>query len=169
MEEKKKYTPKEESPDYGLTGDDCRPFSEDAGIRRLQNAFGEALGDLPLPEETREAWTAFLQRQEQKKRQAYRRIWLSGGMAAAIALLLILWSPWNKSDSTAPDIKIFAALNVPEQVTTQEKNGRIIVSTPPTTIINLTLEDGTHVLLSANSRLEYPKEFMHKNEKCNKL
>lgn len=47
MEEKKKYTPKEESPDYGLTGDDCRPFSEDAGIRRLQNAFGEALGDLP--------------------------------------------------------------------------------------------------------------------------
>lgn len=165
MEEKKKYTPKEESPDYGLTGDDCRPFSEDAGIRRLQNAFGEALGDLPLPEETREAWTAFLQRQEQKKRQAYRRIWLSGGMAAAIALLLILWSPWNKSDSTASDIKIFAALNVPEQVTTQEKNGRIIVFTPPTTIINLTLEDGTHVLLSANSRLEYPKEFTPQNKR----
>ena len=41
MEEKKKYTPKEESPDYGLTGDDCRPFSEDAGIRRLQKRYGQ--------------------------------------------------------------------------------------------------------------------------------
>lgn len=31
MEEKKKYTPKEESPDYGLTGDDCRPFQRMPG------------------------------------------------------------------------------------------------------------------------------------------
>lgn len=38
-------------------------------------------------------------------------------------------------------------------------NGRIIVSTPPATTTRLTLEDGSHVLLSANSRLEYPKEF----------
>ena len=36
---------------------------------------------------------------------------------------------------------------------------RTAESTPPATTTRLTLEDGSHVLLSANSRLEYPKEF----------
>ena len=59
MEEKEKRTSKEEEGSgYGLTADsdhcelttdDRTPFSENAETRRLQNAFGEALGDLPLP------------------------------------------------------------------------------------------------------------------------
>lgn len=93
--------------------------------------------------------------------QTYLRICLSGGVAAAIALLLLLWSPWHitDKDSILQNIEIFTALHAPEQITTIEENGRIIVSTPPATTIRLTLEDGSHVLLSANSRLEYPKEF----------
>lgn len=102
MEEKEKRTSKEEEGSgYGLTADsdhcelttdDRTPFSENAETRRLQNAFGEALGDLPLPDEVREEWTTFLQRQAQQKRKLYLRICLSGGVAAAIALLLLLWS-----------------------------------------------------------------------------
>lgn len=63
MEEKEKRTSKEEEGSgYGLTADsdhcelttdDRTPFSENAETRRLQNAFGEALGDLPLPDEVR--------------------------------------------------------------------------------------------------------------------
>ena len=170
MEEKEKRTSKEEEGSgYGLTADsdhcelttdDRTPFSENAETRRLQNAFGEALGDLPLPDEVREEWTTFLQRQAQQKRKLYLRICLSGGVAAAIALLLLLWSPWHITgkDGIQQNIEIFTALHAPEQITTIEENGRIIVSTPATTT-RLTLEDGSHVLLSANSRLEYPKEF----------
>ena len=62
-------------------------------------------------------------------------------------------------DGIQQNIEIFTALHAPEQITTIEENGRIIVSTPPATTTRLTLEDGSHVLLSANSRLEYPKEF----------
>lgn len=82
-----------DSNSCGLATDNQTPFSENAEIRRLQNAFGEALGDLPLPDEVREEWSTFLQRQAQQKRKLYLRICLSGGVAAAIALLLLLWSP----------------------------------------------------------------------------
>ena len=150
-----------DSNSCGLATDNQTPFSENAEIRRLQNAFGEALGDLPLPDEVREEWSTFLQRQAQQKRKLYLRICLSGGVAAAIALLLLLWSPWHITDKDGilQNIEIFTALHAPEQITTIEENGRIIVSTPPATTTRLTLEDGSHVLLSANSRLEYPKEF----------
>ena len=143
MEEKEKRTSKEEEGSgYGLTADrdhcelttdDRTPFSENAETRRLQNAFGEALGDLPLPDEVREEWTTFLQRQAQQKRKLYLRICLSGGVAAAIALLLLLWSPWHITgkDGIQQNIEIFTALHAPEQITTIEENGRIIVSTPP--------------------------------------
>ena len=69
MEEKEKRTSKEEEGSgYGLTADsdhcelttdDRTPFSENAETRRLQNAFGEALGDLPLPDEVREEYCYF--------------------------------------------------------------------------------------------------------------
>ena len=82
MEEKEKRTSKEEDSGYGLTADsdhcelttdDRTPFSENAETRRLQNAFGEALGDLPLPDEVREEWSTFLQRQAQQKRNCIQR------------------------------------------------------------------------------------------------
>lgn len=165
MEEKKKQTAIEEDSVSLPTTDERHPFSDDPNVRRLQNAFGEALGDLPLPEETQQEWTAFIERQERKKRKLYLRIWMSGGAAAVIALLLLLWSPWQSTDGNLSDIEIFAALDAPEQITTTEANGRITVSTPPTTITSLTLADGTRVLLSANSRLDYPKEFISPAER----
>lgn len=67
MKEKEKCTMKAEDSSYGPVADSRCPFSEDAEIHRLQNAFGEALGDMPLPEETRKEWSIFVQRQEQKK------------------------------------------------------------------------------------------------------
>ena len=116
-----------DSNSCGLATDNQTPFSENAEIRRLQNAFGEALGDLPLPDEVREEWSTFLQRQAQQKRKLYLRICLSGGVAAAIALLLLLWSPWHITDKDGilQNIEIFTALHAPEQITTIEENGSI--------------------------------------------
>ena len=90
MKEKEKCTMKAEDSSYGPVADNRCPFSEDAEIHRLQNAFGEALGDMPLPEETRKEWSIFVQRQEQKKRKLHLRIWLSGGVAAMLALSILV-------------------------------------------------------------------------------
>ena len=129
MKEKEKCTMKAEDSNYGPVADNRCPFSENAEIHRLQNAFGEALGDMPLPEETRKEWSIFVQRQEQKKRKLHLRIWLSGGIAAMLALSILLWSPWQKTDNRQ-FIEIFSALHAPEQITTTEENGIIIISTP---------------------------------------
>ena len=39
----------------------------DVAPRRLENLFGEALGDLPSVEETEIAWQAFASRRRQKR------------------------------------------------------------------------------------------------------
>lgn len=96
MKEKEKCTMKAEDSSYGPVADSRCPFSEDAEIHRLQNAFGEALGDMPLPEETRKEWSIFVQRQEQKKRKLHLRIWLSGGVAAMLALPYCSGRPGRK-------------------------------------------------------------------------
>ena len=56
-------------------------------------------------------------------------------------------------------MEVFTSLEVPEEITFREEGKRIIVSTPPATITSVQLSDGSKVLLSANSRLEYLKEF----------
>lgn len=126
---------------------------------RLLNAFGEALGDLPSDEETGKAWEAFLRSQEAKKHRNIIRMWASGAVAAAIAAVVVFALPWIKNGDSMQSIEIFAALDTPKQITTSERAGKVILSTPPATTTRITLEDGTLVTLNANSRLEYPKEF----------
>lgn len=133
-------------------------FKMDTEDLRLLNAFGEALGDLPSEEETRAAWNAFASRQDAQKRRRIIQMWTSG-IAAAIVVLVVLIVPRITNEDTIQDIEIFAALDVPEAIITSESNGRITLSTPPATTTQIILDDGTQVTLSANSRLEYPKQF----------
>lgn len=133
-------------------------FKMDTEDLRLLNAFREALGDLPSEEETRAAWNAFASRQDAQKRRRIIQMWTSG-IAAAIVVLAALIVPRIISEDTIQDIEIFAALDVPEAIITSESNGRITLSTPPATTTQIILDDGTQITLSANSRLEYPKQF----------
>ena len=133
-------------------------FKMDTEDLRLLNAFGEALGDLPSEEETRAAWNAFASRQDARKRRRIIQMWTSG-IAASIVVLAVLIVPRITGEDTIQNIEIFAALDVPEAIITSESNGRITLSTPPATTTQITLDDGTQVTLSANSRLEYPKLF----------
>ena len=124
---------------------------------RLEVLFGEALGTTPTPKETEQAWQEFM---TSRRTFTHHRKKLYIGIASAAAILVlafILW-PTMYSDTTE-SIQVFASLEAPKEITFSETNDRMEVSTPAGTTTSITLSDGTKVLLSANSRLEYDKEF----------
>ena len=122
---------------------------------QLEQLFGEALGDTPTADETRKAWQTFIRR-HRIRHQSIRRITIPGIAAAVIALVLV-FQPLLQPEPQ--EVEVFTSLEVPEEITFREEGKRIIVSTPPATITSVQLSDGSKVLLSANSRLEYLKEF----------
>ena len=122
---------------------------------QLEQLFGEALGDIPTADETRKAWQTFIRR-HRIRHQSIRRITIPGIAAAVIALVLV-FQPLLQPEPQ--EVEVFTSLEVPEEITFREEGKRIIVSTPPATITSVQLSDGSKVLLSANSRLEYLKEF----------
>lgn len=122
---------------------------------QLEQLFGEALGDTPTADETRKAWQTFIRR-HRIRHQSIRRIMILGIAAAVIALALV-FQPLLQPEQQ--EVEVFTSLEVPEEITFREEGKRIIVSTPPATITSVQLSDGSKVLLSANSRLEYQKEF----------
>ena len=122
---------------------------------QLEQLFGEALGDIPTADETRKAWQTFIRR-HRIRHQSIRRITIPGIAAAVIALVLV-FQPFLQPEPQ--EVEVFTSLEVPEEITFREEGKRIIVSTPPATITSVQLSDGSKVLLSANSRLEYLKEF----------
>lgn len=123
---------------------------------RLKHLLGEALGNLPTEDETREAWQAFTRRRASRRRRLYR-IAASGIVAAACLGLIIALQPFLKREPQ--EVEVFTSLPAPKEIMMQEQAGRVIVMTPPATTTSIELSDGSRVLLSANSRLEYPKEF----------
>ena len=125
--------------------------------QRLKALFGEALGTTPTPKETEQAWQEFM---SSRRTSPHRRKNLYIGIASAAAILVlafILW-PTMYADTTG-NIQVFASLEAPKEITFSETDKRMEVSTPAGTTTSVTLSDGTNVLLSANSRLEYDKEF----------
>lgn len=122
---------------------------------QLEQLFGEALGDTPTADETRKAWQTFIRR-HRIRHQSIRRIMILGIAAAVIALALV-FQPLLQPEQQ--EVEVFTSLEVPEEITFRKEGKRIIVNTPPATITSVQLSDGSKVLLSANSRLEYQKEF----------
>lgn len=132
--------------------------NESTNDHRLKALFGEALGTKPTPKETEQAWQEFITSQRassQKRRSLYTGI---ASAAAILILTLILW-PMMRTTDDIESIQVFASLEAPKEITFDEKGERMEVSTPAGTTTSLTLNDGTKVLLSANSRLTYDKAF----------
>ena len=130
----------------------------DTNDHRLKALFGEALGDKPTPEQTEQAWQEFITPRRTSSNN--RRNFYIGitSAAALIMLMLALW-PLLDSNNSTESIQVFASLEAPKEITYSEVGERMEVRTPAGTTTSLTLSDGTEVLLSANSRLEYSKEF----------
>ena len=129
----------------------------DTNDQRLKALFGEALGTTPTPKETEQAWQEFM---TSRRTSTHRQKNLYIGIASAAAILVlafILW-PTMYADTTG-SIQVFASLEAPKEITFSETGKRMEVSTPAGTTTSVTLSDGTKVLLSANSRLEYDKAF----------
>ena len=133
----------------------------DTNDQRLKTLFGEALGTTPTIEQTEQAWQEFItprRASSNKRRSLYIGI---TSAAAILVLMLVLW-PLMRTDSTKESIQVFASLESPEEITYTEEGKRMKVSTPACTTTSITLGDGTQVLLSANSRLSYDKDFTDK-------
>ena len=125
---------------------------------RLKALFGEAIGTTPTPKETEQAWQEFM---NSRRTSSHRRKNLYIGIASVAAMLvlaLVLW-PMMRNEEAIENIQVFASLEAPKEITFTETSERMKVSTPAGKTTSLTLSDGTKVLLSANSRLEYTKTF----------
>lgn len=85
------------------------------------------------------------------------------GIAAACltAAALVGWLllPWRTTDVPDGYTCFYAAQDVPKQVEDVTDDGYCTVSTPPATLRDVRLSDGTVVTLCANSSLVYPLTF----------
>ena len=134
---------------------------ENTNDHRLKALFGEALGTTPTTEQTEQAWQEFItprRASSNKRRSLYIGI---TSAAAILVLMLVLW-PMMHADNSKESIQVFASLESPKEITYTEEGERMEVSTPAGTTTSVTLGDGTQVLLSANSRLTYDKDFTDK-------
>ena len=130
----------------------------DTNDQRLKALFGEALGTTPTTKQTEQAWQKFITPRRASSNMR-RSLYISITSAAAIlVLMLVLW-PLMHTDSSNESIQVFASLESPKEITYTEEGERMEVSTPAGTTTSITLGDSTQVLLSANSRLVYAKNF----------
>lgn len=127
---------------------------------RLLYTLGEALGDLPSDDETRQAWAEFEARRSRADRRR-RLLRMSIGViaAAAVALTAVLFVPWNRLTASQDLDNLFTAADLPNDVVRSVDHGMTTVTTPTATTLTVVLPDGTHVLLGAGSRIEYPESF----------
>jgi len=130
----------------------------DTNDQRLKALFGEALGTTPTTEQTEQAWQEFItpRRASSSKR---KNLYIGITSAAAILMLMLVLWPLIHPETSTESIQVFASLESPKEITYSETSERMEVSTPAGTTTTITLSDGTEVLLSANSRLEYSKSF----------
>ena len=128
----------------------------DMNDHRLEALYREALAPEPAAAETERAWQAFAAKQ---RRQHIRRtIYLAtASVAAVLAVVLVLRV--TMPHEAAEGIQVFASLDTPSEIVFTEKDGRTTAYTPAGTTARFLLSDSTEVLLSANSRLEYPTQF----------
>ena len=157
---------------------DYRMEAENASDARLTRIFGEALGGEPSKEETLAAWEAFekkhisseeehlsfekesIVKNEKKVSKARILAWITASVAVAASLFLFIFrSSQEISQPTEFSMELFSEVTSPKQVEQTLSNGYCVVSTPAATTTLVTLNDGTKVMLNANSTLEYPASF----------
>ena len=131
---------------------------ENTHDQRLKALFGEALGTTPTTEQTEQAWQEFITPRRASSRPR-KNLYIGIASAAAILVLMFVLWPLMRLETSAESIQVFASLEAPKEITYSETGERMEVSTPAGTTTSITLDDGTQVLLSANSRLEYSKSF----------
>lgn len=86
--------------------------------------------------------------------------WITASVAVAASLFLFIFrSSQEISLPTEFSMELFSEVTSPKQVEQTLSNGYCVVSTPAATTTLVTLNDGTKVMLNANSTLEYPASF----------
>ncbi|MBQ4161766.1 MAG: FecR domain-containing protein [Parabacteroides sp.] len=130
----------------------------DTNDHRLKALFGEALGTKPTSEQTEQVWHDFIG-QRRKTILTHHSLYVTIASAAALLLLMLVLWPLMDSKQSKDSILVFTSLEAPKEITYLEVGERVEIRTPAGITKSLILSDGTEVLLSANSRLEYSKFF----------
>ena len=130
----------------------------DTNDHRLKALFGEALGSKPTSEQTEQVWHDFIG-QRRKTILTHHSLYVTIASAAALLLLMLVLWPLMDSKQSKDSILVFTSLEAPKEITYLEVGERVEIRTPAGITKSLILSDGTEVLLSANSRLEYSKSF----------
>ena len=127
---------------------------------RLLYTLGEALGDKPTEEETQEAWARFeaVRRGEERRRRRLRAT-IAAALAAAAVIAAVVLMPWGRLAGGIEAAGAYVATDLPASVTRSAEGATVAVTTPPATTAEVSLPDGSTVLLGAGSRIEYPRNF----------
>lgn len=136
---------------------------------------GEALTEAPDKQATDDEWKAFARSHRigdngsstvplVPRRRPFK--WIVAGVAAA-AVAAGLWFVPLRENKPAADgfVCFYAAKNAPDRLTETSEGGTCTVTTPPSTTTTVKLDDGTTVMLSANSTLTYPATFRGKERR----
>lgn len=122
----------------------------------LGQLISESFCKSPSAEETEKEWNRF--RNNHILKQKRRRLWTMVSAAAvvfavAIGISISMYSGYDTEKY------VFTAMNAETEYVAYEENGNIRVFTPAATQTRVVLDDGTKVLLDANSSLSYPEHF----------
>lgn len=124
--------------------------------RMLEQLVSEAYEEAPSVEDTESEWRKFRHKYILKDR--HRHIWTKVSAVAVICSIVFVLglALYDSSDS---EIEVFTAVRSIDKLMTFEKNGNVYVSTPAATQTRFVMEDGTKVVLDANSSIVYPEHF----------
>lgn len=143
----------------------------------LKQILGEAMVQVPTPEETLEAWNSFEQKHSpiahtQMGRRGKRAKLLALSFASlmvAASLLFFIFSPTKDIETTDNPLEIYSEVVSPIQVERTMDKGICRVATPASTTALVVLPDGSKVTLNANSIIEYPHTFTNDHTREIKL
>lgn len=134
--------------------------NHDISDKQLAQILGEAMAQVPTPEETLAAWDAFEKKHTPKDGKRAKVISISiASLVTAAAVFFFVFLPTKNVETVNNPLELYSEIASPTQVEQTMENEVCRVETPAATTTLVTLPDGTKVTLNANSSIEYPSSF----------
>lgn len=134
--------------------------NHDISDKQLAQILGEAMAQVPTPEETLAAWDAFEKKHTPKDGKRAKVISISiASLVTAAAVFFFVFLPTKNVETVNNPLELYSEIASPTQVEQTMENEVCRVATPAATTTLVTLPDGTKVTLNANSSIEYPSSF----------